>query len=113
MTVQAYLQRLPEAQRRIAEEVRALVRLEVPDAEEYFGYGMPGYKLDGKPLIYFAAFKNHLGIYALPAAHTEFADALQGYKKGKGSVQFPWDTGVPTEVVRGMLRFNAARIRTR
>jgi uncharacterized protein YdhG (YjbR/CyaY superfamily) len=109
MTVDAYLAKLPDSQRHIAEEVRNLIRSEVPEAEEYFGYGMPGYRFAGKPLIYFAAFKNHLGIYALPAAHAAFAAELVEYKQGKGSVQFPWTRALPMDLLRRMIRFNAAR----
>jgi len=83
VTVEDYLANLSDAQRRIADEVRALIVRAAPEAEEYFGYGMPGYKLYGKPLVYFAAFKNHLGVYALPAAHAEFAAELAGFKQAK------------------------------
>ncbi|MFZ9206969.1 MAG: iron chaperone [Schleiferiaceae bacterium] len=109
MTVEAYLERLPEDQRRIAEKVRALILREAPEATEYVGYGMPGYKVAGKPLIYFAAFKNHLGIYALPAAHAEFAQELASFKQGKGSVQFPWQSELPWALIARMIQFNLAR----
>lgn len=110
MTVEDYLANLSDAQRRIADEVRALIVRTAPEAEEYFGYGMPGYKLYGKPLVYFAAFKNHLGIYALPAAHAEFAAELAGFKQGKGSVQFPWSRPVPYGLLERMVAWNAQRL---
>jgi uncharacterized protein YdhG (YjbR/CyaY superfamily) len=110
VTVEDYLANLPDAQRRIADEVRALIVRTAPEAEEYFGYGMPGYKLYGKPLVYFAAFKNHLGVYALPAAHAEFAAELAGFKQGKGSVQFPWSRPVPYALLERMVAWNAQRL---
>ncbi len=109
MTVDAYLQALPEAQRERAESLRDLIRRTAPEALEYFGYGMPGYKVNGKPLVYFAAFKNHLGVYALPAAHAAFAKELAEFKQGKGSVQFPWTRPLPLELIGQMIRFNLTR----
>lgn len=109
MTVDAYLQALPEAQRERAESLRDLIRRTAPEAVEYLGYGMPGYKVNGKPLVYFAAFKNHLGVYALPAAHAAFAKELAEFKQGKGSVQFPWTGPLPLELIAQMILFNLTR----
>lgn len=110
MTVDAYLEALPEAQRERAESLRDLIRRTAPEAVEYLGYGMPGYKVNGKPLVYFAAFKNHLGVYALPAAHAAFAKELAEFKQGKGSVQFPWTRPLPLELIERMVAWNAVRI---
>jgi uncharacterized protein YdhG (YjbR/CyaY superfamily) len=110
VTVDAYLQALPEAQRERAESLRDLIRRTAPEAVEYLGYGMPGYKVNGKPLVYFAAFKNHLGVYALPAAHAAFAKELAEFKQGKGSVQFPWTRPLPLELIGRMVVWNAGRI---
>ena len=66
---------------------------------------MPAYKLKTRPLIYFAAFKKHIGLYATPSAHRAFSDALSNYKKGKGSVQFPIDQPMPLDLIADMVRF--------
>ena len=68
-------------------------------------YGMPAYKLKGKPLVYFAGFKNHIGFYATPSGHTEFARELSKYKQGKGSVQFPIDQPMPLELISLIVQF--------
>ena len=109
MTVDSYLCALPVSQRERADELRALIRRTAPEAVEHFGYGMPAYTLRGKPLVYFAAFKNHLGVYALPAAHAEFAAELAGFKQGKGSVQFQWAQPIPLELIGRMVAWNAER----
>lgn len=88
--------------------LRTLVRECVPEAEEGFWYGMPGYKSHGKPLLYFAAFKNHIGLYATPSGHTEFAERLKDYKQGKGSVQFPHNRELPLDLIRQMIEFRRA-----
>ncbi len=110
MTVDSYLSALPAYQRERAEALRGLILRTAPEAVEHFAYGMPAYKLRGKPLVYFAAFKNHLGVYALPAAHAEFAAELASLKQGKGSVQFPWAQPLSLELIGRMVAWNAGRI---
>ena len=110
MTVDSYLLELPAYQRESAEALRDLIQRTFPEAVEHFGYGMPAYKLRGKPLVYFAVYTNHLGVYALPAAHAEFAAELASFKQGKGSVQFPWAQPLPLELIGRMVAWNAGRI---
>jgi uncharacterized protein YdhG (YjbR/CyaY superfamily) len=59
--------------------LRDLVHHECPNAVESVSYGMPAYKYQGKPLIYFAAFAHHIGVYATPSANIAFAQQLSGY----------------------------------
>ncbi|MBN2262706.1 MAG: DUF1801 domain-containing protein, partial [Prolixibacteraceae bacterium] len=68
-------------------------------------YGMPAYKTYGKPLVYFAAFKSHIGFYATPSGHEQFAQELSAYKQGKGSVQFPTNQAIPYELIGRMVEF--------
>jgi uncharacterized protein YdhG (YjbR/CyaY superfamily) len=90
--------------------LRNLVNEIVPDAAEEFSYAMVGYKLKGKPLVYFGAYKNHVGIYALPITHTAFAEMLKSYKGGKGSVQFPHNSALPLELIKSMILFRVNTI---
>ncbi len=66
---------------------------------------MPAYKTHGKPLVYFAAFKKHIGFYATPSGHEAFAKELKKYKRGKGSVRFPLHQPVPYDLIRQMVEF--------
>jgi uncharacterized protein YdhG (YjbR/CyaY superfamily) len=68
---------------------------------------MPAYKMNGKPLVYFAAFKKHIGFYATPTGHAEFRDELSAYKQGKGSVQFPLDKPIPYDLIKQIVVFKA------
>jgi len=86
-------------------QVRSAIKQAAPDAEESIGYGMPAYKTHGKPLVYFAAFKNHIGFYATPTGHAEFAEELSKYKQGKGSVQFPIDKPMPLKLIAQIVEF--------
>ena len=65
---------------------------------------MPGYKYHGI-LVYFAAYKNHIGLYATPTGHEKFAEQLSAYKQGKGSVQFPIAEDMPLELISKMVKF--------
>jgi uncharacterized protein YdhG (YjbR/CyaY superfamily) len=86
-------------------EIRATIKNAAPNAEETISYGMPAYKLFGRPLVYFAAFKNHIGFYATPTGHSEFAEELLKYKQGKGSVQFPLDKPMPLNLITKIVKF--------
>jgi uncharacterized protein YdhG (YjbR/CyaY superfamily) len=85
--------------------VRGVVLKCAPGSVEEMAYGMPGYKLNGKPLVYFGAFKNHIGFYATPSGHKKFEKELDGYKQGKGSVQFPLDESLPIELIKKLVEF--------
>lgn len=85
--------------------LRKLITKEVPDAQEAIMYGLIGYKLNKKPLVYFGGFAHHIGFYATPQGHEQFTQELSQYKQGKGSVQFPLDQPLPVELVRRMVAF--------
>lgn len=85
--------------------LRDLVRTEVPDAQEQITYGLVGYKLNKKPLVYFGGFKNHVGFYATPNGHEAFSKEFAAYKQGKGSVQFPLDQPLPDDLIRRVVRY--------
>ena len=100
-----YIESYPEDVQELLKKVRTAIRKMAPDAEEFISYGMPAYKLNGKPLVYFAAFKNHIGFYATPTGHEEFAEELSKYKQGKGSVQFPIDKKLPLDLISKIVKF--------
>jgi len=87
--------------------IRSLIQKQAPDAVEGIAYGMPAYKLCGRPLVYFAGFDRHIGFYATPSGHEAFAGELAGYRQGKGSVQFPHDRELPLDLIARMVAFRA------
>ncbi len=109
-TIDEYIQQFDPAVRKILESVRQAIREESPDAVEGFGYGMPAFKLNGKPLAYFAAWKEHLGFYPTPSGTEQFKDELSRYKHAKGSVQFPIDEPMPIDLIRRIVRFRRDEI---
>jgi uncharacterized protein YdhG (YjbR/CyaY superfamily) len=105
--VDAYIAGFPPEIRARLEKVRATIRKAVPQAEEGISYRIAGYKLEGV-LIYFAGFKQHIGMYPAPRGSAEFRDALASYAGGKGTVQFPHDKPLPLDLIRRIVKFRAA-----
>lgn len=103
--IESYISGHPVSVQQILREIRQLIMEIVPEAEEVFAYQMPGYRTFGKPLVYFAAFKNHIGFYATPTGHTAFKAELAQYKQGKGSVQFPLNEPIPYSLIEKIVRF--------
>ncbi|MBU8882438.1 DUF1801 domain-containing protein [Kaistella sp. DKR-2] len=103
--VEQYIEQFPENVQHIMLKIRTVILSEVPDAEEKISYGMPGYFLNKKPLVYFAGYKNHIGFYATPNGHEQFAEKLSVYKQGKGSVQFPLDKEIPYDLIAEIVKF--------
>ena len=89
----------------ILHKIRRIILASHPTIEESIAYGMPAYKLNKKPLVYFAGFKNHIGFYATPTGHEAFAKKLSHYKEGKGSVQFPLNKEIPYDLIKEIVRF--------
>lgn len=94
----------PEVQT-LLRQIRQLIVSLAPDAEESMAYGMPAYKTHGKPLVYFAAFKHHIGFYATPTGHEAFVTRLAAYKQGKGSVKFPLNKAIPYDLIEDIVQF--------
>jgi uncharacterized protein YdhG (YjbR/CyaY superfamily) len=110
-SVDAYIAAQPAAVRQKLEQVRAAIKKAVPEALEVIGYGMPGYKLHGKPMLYFAGFKEHYSLFA--ASGTFFAaleDELKGYDQRKGTIHFPLTEPVPVKLITRIAKLRAAGI---
>ena len=110
-SVDAYIAAQPEGVRPKLEQVRAAIRAAVPEALEVIGYRMPGYKLHGKPMLYFAGFKEHYSLFA--ASGSFFAtleDELKGYELRKGTIHFPLDKPVPVKLISRLAKLRAAGI---
>lgn len=110
MTVESYIQQYSGEARERLEQMRHIVLKTVPEAVESIVYGMPAYKVNGKPLVYFAAFPNHIGFYATPNGHVAFAREFAPYKQGKGSVQFPFDQPLPLSLIQRVVEYRKAHL---
>jgi uncharacterized protein YdhG (YjbR/CyaY superfamily) len=94
----------PKEVQHLLKQVRTTIKTAAPAAEEVISYGMPAFKLNGM-LVYFAAFKNHIGFYPAPTGTEAFKKELAKYKTGKGSVQFPFDQPLPLNLITKIVKF--------
>lgn len=88
----------------LLEQMRLTIKKSAPGAEEVISYNMPAFKYHGM-LVYFAAYKNHVGFYATPTGHSEFKEELSVYKQGKGSVQFPLNQPLPLDLITRIVKY--------
>ena len=86
-------------------QIRKIILAAAKNAEETVAYGMVGYKLYGKPLVYFGGFKNHVGFFATPSGHKAFAKDMEKYVHNKGSVQFPLSEKLPVSLIKKMVKY--------
>jgi len=104
-TIDEYIKIFPQDVQSILERMRQTIRKAAPEAVEAISYQMPAFKLNGKSLVYFAGYKNHVGFYPVPSGIKAFKKELSQYKTGKGSVQFPIDKPVPHDLVKKIVIF--------
>ena len=107
--IDEYLQRLDEPKRSTLSRLRRDILAVVPDAGQCISYGVPGFKIDGKTIAGFAAFKNHLSY--LPHSGSVFPELtgeLAGYERSSGALRFPVDQPLPPGLVQNLI---AVRLR--
>jgi uncharacterized protein YdhG (YjbR/CyaY superfamily) len=113
LQVRAYMRALPLGARRQVQKLRDAIRAAAPGAVESFGYGMPAFALNGKPFVWFAAWKRHSSLYPVSAATIRaLADELEGYEtSGKGTIRFRLDEPLPTALVTRLVQARVAELR--
>ena len=104
-TVDEYIQSFPKKTQVHLKAIRKIIKTSAPEAIEQIAYKMPAYKYNKKPLVYFAGYEKHIGLYATPSGHAKFKKELSKYKQGKGSVQFPIDEPMPIELIKQIVEF--------
>ena len=104
-TIDDYIKIFPQDVESILERMRQTIRKATPEAVESISYQMPTFKLNGKNLVYFAGYKNHIGFYPVPSGIRAFKKELSQYRTGKGSLQFPIDKPVPYDLVKKIVMF--------
>jgi uncharacterized protein YdhG (YjbR/CyaY superfamily) len=105
--IDEYIAQFPKEIQNKLLEIRVTIKAAAPDAKERISYKMPAITLSGN-LVYFAAFKNHIGFYPIPNGIKAFQKELSQYKTAKGSVQFPLDQPIPMELISRIVKFRVA-----
>jgi uncharacterized protein YdhG (YjbR/CyaY superfamily) len=90
--------------------IRRIVQKNAKGAKEAMGYGVPAFKLNNDYLMYYAAFKKHIGIYPTPSAIKHFAKELADFDTAKGSVKFPFDKPIPLELIEKIVKFKVREL---
>jgi uncharacterized protein YdhG (YjbR/CyaY superfamily) len=111
--IRGYLAALPPRAGRHMNEIRRIIRSVAPDATESFSYRMPGFRLDNRVFLYYAAFAAHCSMYPMGAKiRRAHAAALKGYKTSTGTIQFPLDKPLPSALVMRLVRARVAEVRS-
>lgn len=100
-----YIAGFPPDVQAILQEVRGTIREAAPAAEETISYQMPTFKLAGKYLVYFAAYKKHISLYPAPLGIAEFEEELAVYGSGKGTLKFSLDKPIPYELITNVVNY--------
>ncbi len=98
-TIDEYISTFPADIQAILEKMRQSIQKAAPDAVETISYGIPTFNLNGKHLVFFAGWKQHISLYPLPAGDEAFQQEIAHYKRAKGTIQFPLDKPLPYELV--------------
>jgi uncharacterized protein YdhG (YjbR/CyaY superfamily) len=106
-SIDEYIATCPKDIQQKLEELRATIKAAAPEAEEKISYQMPAFALKGN-LVWFAAFKNHIGFYPMPSGTQAFKKELSIYDGSKGTVRFPMDKPLPLKLISKIVKFRVA-----
>ncbi|MGI0041232.1 MAG: iron chaperone [Nitrosopumilaceae archaeon] len=102
--IDKYIAGFTKEKQKLLKQIRYTIRKAAPKAQETISYGMPAFKQDGM-LVYFAAWKDHIGFYPTSSGIKTFRKDLSVFKVSKGTVQFPLDKPLPAGLVTKIVKF--------
>lgn len=105
-TINEYIAGFPTDIQKTLEQIRKTIKKVTPDAEETISYGIPTFNLNGTYLIYFAAYKRHIGLYPIPNGIENLDKEFASYQtSGKGTLQLPLDKPMPLDLITKLVKF--------
>lgn len=108
--IDQFISNYPPKIQTVLQKIRALIQKSAPGAEEAMSYGIPTFKLNGKNLVHFSAFKEHIGFYPTPSGIEKFKKELSAYEWAKGSVKFPLDKPIPYALIGRITQFRVKEV---
>jgi uncharacterized protein YdhG (YjbR/CyaY superfamily) len=112
-TIDKYIESFPKEVQDILQKIRTTIQETAPDAKEAMTYGMPTFKLNGKNLVHFAAYKSHIGFYPTPNGLDEFEEELKEYRSGKGTAKFSLEVSIPYDLIKRITQFRVEQIKNK
>lgn len=113
-TIDEYLATASAEQRAVLEKLRRTIHAAAPGAEEYIGYGLAGFKFNGRPLVYFGAWEKHCALYAAsPSVQRKFQKELKGFEVSKGTIRFTPEKPLPMTLVKKLVKARIAENKAR
>jgi len=109
-TIDLYIASFPEDIQSILKKLRATINNETKGLVETMSYGMPTFKLNGKNLVHFAAFKEHVGFFPTPSGIDGLLEETKQYRTGKGTLQFSYDEPIPWNLVKKIVKFRVEEV---
>lgn len=111
-TIDEYITTYPPDIQTLLQQLRAAIHEAAPEAEETISYQMPAFKQNGV-LVYFAAFKDHIGFFPTASGVEAFKDKIDAFKTSKGTIQFPLNKPLPIELVKEIVLFKVKENQTK
>lgn len=107
-SIDEYIASFPKDMQNILEKLRETIKAAAPEAKETISYQIPTFTLNGKYLIYFAGWKNHISIYPIPTGSETFNKEVSQYIEGKGTLKFPIDKPLPLKLITKIVKLKVA-----
>lgn len=110
--VRAYIAGLPPDGRMRVTQLRQAIRAAAPRATDAFSYGIPAFRYNGEPLLWYAGWRKHASIYPLTEGMKRaHADELKGYEIAKGTLRFPLADPIPVGLVKRLVKTRLSELR--
>lgn len=109
--IDEYIGTLPEERRPLLEKIRQTIRKAIPKAEERISYRIPAFTLEGKDVVYFAAWKSHLSVYPIPQGDESFEAKIAPYRAAKGTLRFDYEDKIPLTLIAQLAKLRVKEMR--